>query len=130
MSESSNLPPTQTSPSASNNAPAAPTAAEEPATATTVRCALTGEEISSEEAHWAPPLVTLNQLFAAVFDKNRETGSLTTVLFAEQPDVPYSPRAREELASRRTTEQLKFLGLVLVVLLILAGLVFMLMGLV
>ena len=85
-------------------------------------CALTGAPISAEEAYWAPPLVTFRQLLAAIgHGLAHSPGTLGTILFAEQPNVPYAPAAREQLAARRSAEQLKLLvGLLLVVALIAA----------
>ena len=80
-------------------------------------CALTGVPVSTEEAYWAPPLVTFRQLIAAIaHGLTHSPGTLGTVLFAEQPNVPYAPAAREQLAARRSAEQIKLLvGLLLVV---------------
>jgi hypothetical protein len=85
-------------------------------------CALTGAPVSAEEAYWAPPLVTFGQLVAAIVQSLRHSPStLGTILFAEQPNVPYAPAAREQLAARRSAEQLKLLvGLLLAVALIAA----------
>jgi hypothetical protein len=85
-------------------------------------CALTGAPVSAEEAYWAPPLVTFRELIAAItHGLTRSPGTLGTILFAEQPNVPYAPAAREQLAARRSTEQIKLLvGLLLVVALIAA----------
>ena len=85
-------------------------------------CALTGVPISAEEAYWAPPLVTFRQLITAIAQGVAHSpGTLGTILFAEQPNVPYAPAAREQLAARRSAEQLKLLvGLLLVVALIAA----------
>jgi hypothetical protein len=110
-------------------APAQPETEGTPATTATgetVQCALTGEEIPAEEAYWAPPLVTFQDLTSTVFSTLKSNpGDLGRVLFAEQPDVPYSPNARDELASRRTTEQLKLLGLLLLVLIVVGGLIYL-----
>jgi hypothetical protein len=82
-------------------------------------CALTGKPISAEEAYWAPPLVTFRDLVSAIAHGLRAPGTLGPVLFAEQPNVPYAPDAREQLASRRSAEQLKLLlGLLVVITLI------------
>ncbi len=91
--------------------------AQQPKTAEgMVRCALTGKEIPSEEAYWAPPLVTFRQLLGTVMGTLMRTPSnLGHVLFDEQADVPYAPDARDELASRRTAEQLKLLLFLLLV---------------
>jgi hypothetical protein len=73
-------------------------------------CALTGVPISAEEAYWAPPLVTARQLVTAIFGNLfRAPGNLGFILFAEQPNVPYAQAAREQLAARRSAEQLKLL---------------------
>lgn len=113
--ESSNLPPTLNQ----SDEPVSPSG--ETTSATPLRCALTGEVISPEEAYWAPPLITFQQLISTVATTARRSpGDLTHVLFDEQPNVPYSPRAREELAAQRTTEQLKLLGLLLVIALVIA----------
>jgi hypothetical protein len=83
-------------------------------------CALTGKPISAEEAYWAPPLVTTRQLVTTILRTlTRSPGNLGYVLLAEQPNVPYAQDAREQLAARRSAEQLKLLlGLLLVVALI------------
>ncbi len=107
--KSDNLPPNQTV--EPDNTPTS----EEKPTGTMVRCHLTGEEISSDEAYWAPPLVTSGQLFNAISSNITRPGELKRVLMEEQPDVPYAPGAREELGRRRTAEQLKVLVLILVI---------------
>jgi len=83
-------------------------------------CALTGVPVSADEAYWAPPLVTFRQLLAAIaHGLAHSPGALGTILFAEQPNVPYAPAAREQLAARRSAEQIKLLvGLLLLVALI------------
>lgn len=81
-----------------------------------LRCALTGRILSPEEAHWAPPLVTVRELIATfVTTLLRTPGSLGQVLMGELPNVPYAPEARDQLAARRTAEQLKLLGLLLLI---------------
>jgi len=73
-------------------------------------CALTGKPISAEAAYWAPPLVTARQLVAAIIGGLLHSpGTLSHILFAEQPNVPYDPAVRVQLASRRSSEQLKLL---------------------
>lgn len=115
--ESSNLQPPTPSKSDELVSPLGETTSAPP-----LRCALTGEVISPEEAYWAPPLVTLEQLISTVAaTATRTPGDLTRVLFGEQPKVPYSPRVREELAARRTTEQLKLLGVLLLLALLIAA---------
>src|SRR5215216_1509454 len=73
-------------------------------------CTLTGKPVSTKEAYWAPPFVTARELIATVFTMAlRSPALLGQVLFAEQPNVPYAPEAREQLAARRATEQIKLL---------------------
>lgn len=73
-------------------------------------CALTGTPISAENAYWAPPLVTARELVAAIIGGVLHSpGTLGHILFAEQPNVPYDPAIRAQLASRRSSEQLKLL---------------------
>jgi hypothetical protein len=84
-------------------------------------CALTGVPISAEEAYWAPPLVTFRQLITAISQGLAHSpGTLGTILFAEQPNVPYAPAAREQLAARRSAEQLKLLASLLLVIALIA----------
>lgn len=83
-------------------------------------CALTGKPISTDSAYWAPPLVTAGQLVRAIVNGLLQSpATLSHVLFDEQPNVPYDPAVREQLAARRSAEQLKLLvGLLLVIALI------------
>jgi hypothetical protein len=80
-------------------------------------CALTGRPITAEEAYWAPPLVTVRELIATiVHGLTHSPGTLGAILFAEPSNVPYAPDAREQLAARRSAEQLKLLvGLLLLI---------------
>lgn len=81
-----------------------------------LRCALTGKIIKPSEAYWAPPLITAGELFSTVFKTALHTpGNLGHVLLEDQPNVPYAPDARDLLASRRTTEQLKLLAVLLLI---------------
>ena len=85
-------------------------------------CALTGVPVSAEEAYWAPPLVTFRQLIAAITrGLAHSPGTLGTILFAEQPNVPYAPAAREQLAARRSAEQIKLLGALLLLVALIAA---------
>ena len=92
-------------------------------------CALTGVPVSAEEAYWAPPLVTFRQLTTAIIQGlTHSPGTLGTILFAEQPNVPYAPAAREQLAARRSAEQIKLLvGLLVVIALLAAPILFLAM---
>lgn len=79
-------------------------------------CALTGQPVSHAEAYWAPPLITARQLIGTVISALFTAPStLGPLLFDEQPNVPYAPAARDQLAARRSAEQVKLLVLLLVV---------------
>ncbi|NJK79697.1 MAG: hypothetical protein HC876_01355 [Chloroflexaceae bacterium] len=94
-----------------------------------VRCALTDEEIRADEAYWAPPLITVQQLVGTIFSTLlRDPSNLKHVLLAKQDDVAYSPAAREELAARRTAEQLKLLLALLVLLAVIVGIIWLITG--
>ena len=92
-------------------------------------CSLTGKPISREEAYWAPPLITAKQLVTTIVTTLvRSPGSLGEVLLAEQPNVPYAQDARDLLASRRSTEQMKLLlGLLVIIALIVAPIILLTM---
>lgn len=97
-----------------------------PSTTETVRCSLTGKEIAASDAYWAPPLITVRELVTAVFSNIMHApGTLGSLLWEKQPDVPYDPEAREELASRRTAEQAKLLLLLLIILALIAVPIFL-----
>ncbi|NJP06461.1 MAG: hypothetical protein HC837_12965 [Chloroflexaceae bacterium] len=85
-----------------------------------VVCALTGNEIAADEAYWAPPLVTMGQLFGTIFANLGRPAYLKQILLDIQEDVPYDPSIRDELASRRSSEQIKLLGLLLVIIALIA----------
>lgn len=81
-----------------------------------LRCALTGKPVRPEDAYWAPPLITTRDLISTVTRTLfTSPGNLGQVLLGEQPNVPYAPDAREQLGSRRTVEQLKLIGLLLLI---------------
>lgn len=109
----------ETTPSSSHTAAQSSDSPSDSPSDGTVRCALTGKEISRDEAYWAPPLVTTQELISTIFTTLTHTPSnLGQVLMGEQPDVPYAPEARDELAKRRTTEQFKLLLLLLLIALV------------
>lgn len=112
--ESSNEFSNQTQPSASPHRPA--TTGDE-----MVVCALSGQPVRADEAHWAPPLITTTELIRTLVTTALQTpGLLGNILFGEQSDVPYHPDMRDELASRRTTEQLKLLLVLLLLIALIA----------
>ncbi|MFV9503334.1 MAG: hypothetical protein AB4911_02085 [Oscillochloridaceae bacterium umkhey_bin13] len=81
-----------------------------------LRCALTGKAIQPEEAYWAPPLITTRELISTVTRTLfTSPGNLGQILLGEQPNVPYAPDVREQLGTRRSAEQLKLIGLLLLI---------------
>lgn len=79
-----------------------------------LHCALTGRPIMPHEAYWAPPLITTQDLLSTLVKTALHApNNLGQILFGEQPNVPYAPEARKELAARRSTEQLKLLMLIM-----------------
>jgi hypothetical protein len=94
-----------------------PTIAEDPATVKgDLHCALTGKLIHSDEAYWAPPLVTTRELLTTMWQTLLSNpGTLGQVLMGEQSNVPYAPEARPELGRRRSIEQIKLLALLLLI---------------
>lgn len=87
-------------------------------------CSLTGEPIPEGQVYWAPPLVTVGDLWQGVVTAVRTNpGNLGQILLGEQPDVPYAESSRQQLAARRSAEQAKLLGILLGVLLLIIALV-------
>lgn len=113
----------------SNQTPESDNAGSTPSSTETVRCALTGREIAASDAYWAPPLITVRELVTTIVAHALHSpGSLGTALFGNQPDVPYDPDAREELAARRTAEQAKLLLLLLIIFALIAVPIFLLVS--
>ena len=105
---------------ATNMTASMPNTGVRPSSNESLHCALTGKPISADEAYWAPPLITARELVTTVVRTAFQSpGLLGAVLMAEQPDVPYAQDAREQLAARRSAEQVKLLLLLLVVLAVL-----------
>ena len=94
-----------------------------------LHCALTGRPVSAETAYWAPPLVTARELVVTIMrGAMHSPATLSHVLFADQPNVPYHPDVREQLSARRTSEQFKLLvGLLLAIALIVVPIVILAM---
>ena len=79
-------------------------------------CALTGKPVSPEEAYWAAPLITTRELITTlVTTLFTAPANLGHLLLSEQPNVPYAPDARDLLAKRRSAEQAKLLGIILII---------------
>lgn len=87
------------------------------------RCAHCQRAICGEHTRIGQPLITARQLVSAtVTTAVRAPGLLNEVLFKELDKVPYCSTCREAIAARRQTEQLKVLGGLLLVLLLVVGL--------
>lgn len=81
-----------------------------------LRCVLTGRRLRPDEVYWAHPLITVGELMQTIWQTLRTApGNLGHVLLDEPSKVPYAPEARELLARRRSTEQLKLIGLLLLI---------------
>ena len=79
-------------------------------------CALTGKPITPEEAYWAPPLITTRQLVTTLVSTAvRAPGNIGHIMLADQPNVPYAPEAKIQLAQRRSAEQAKLLFVLLLI---------------
>jgi hypothetical protein len=85
-------------------------------------CSLSGRQISHDEAFWAPPLITAGQLIGTMLRTLvTAPANLGPILFDEQANVPYAAAMREQLAARRSAEQLKLLVLLLAVVALVAA---------
>ncbi len=81
-----------------------------------LHCALTGRRLNADEAYWAPPLVTTGELIGTIWRTLlTNPADMSRILMEEPTNVPYAPEARQELARRRSTEQAKLLGVLLLV---------------
>ncbi|EFO81075.1 hypothetical protein OSCT_1059 [Oscillochloris trichoides DG-6] len=81
-----------------------------------LHCALTGRRLRPDEAYWAPPLITTSELISTIWRTLlTNPNNLSHILMDEPTNVPYAPEARQELARRRSTEQAKLLGVLLLV---------------
>lgn len=86
------------------------------ATATTT-CTKCGTALCTLHVHQGQPFISARQLVATTASTAVRTPALLgDILFKELDQVPYCAECREDLAARRTTEQLKFLlGMLLIV---------------
>jgi hypothetical protein len=103
-------------PALSSTSTTSSSAADPTVVSSDLRCALTGRPLSPEEAYWAPPLITARELIETTMRTLFSAPSnLGAVLTAEQPNVPFAPEARPQLANRRSVEQLKLLALLMLI---------------
>lgn len=81
-----------------------------------VNCANCGKLIKQSDARMGQPVIKVGELLRAF--------KTPALLSGELPDVPYCAECRPLVAKQRTNEQLKFLGMILAVLLIIVVIVF------
>ncbi len=96
------------------------TACQAPATTSCTLCRAT---LCAEHTQSGHPLITARQLVTTTaVTAIRTPGLLGDILFKEMDQVPYCANCRNDVAARRTTEQLKFLLGALLFLIIVVGL--------
>jgi hypothetical protein len=95
------------------------TACDTTATTTCTKCK---SALCAEHVQMGQPFISARQLVTTTATTAlRAPGVLSDLLFKELEQVPYCAECREELAARRTTEQLKFLIGMLLVLAVVIG---------
>jgi hypothetical protein len=92
-----------------------------PMTEAALTCARCGKTIAPDEAHMGQPLITAGEL-ARIAIKSPAALAGPTL-----PDVPYCADCRPLVAQQRTMEQLKVLGFILVLLILVAAGIFILL---
>lgn len=89
----------------------------------TVQCTVCRQGICGEHTYMGHPLITARQLVTTTVNTAvRAPALLNDLLFRELDKVPYCPECREEVAARRQSEQLKLMGGLLLILLLVVGL--------
>lgn len=92
-------------------------------TTATTNCTVCRTALCATHTHQGQPFISARQLVTATTSTALRTPAmLGDLLFKELELVPYCVECREELAAKRTTEQLKVLLGVLVVLALVIGL--------
>ncbi|MBA3469212.1 MAG: hypothetical protein H0T53_06155 [Herpetosiphonaceae bacterium] len=90
-------------------------------TATAETCSRCGKPIAADEVHMGQPLITAGEL-ARIAVKSPAALAGPTL-----PDVPYCAECRPIVAQQRTMEQLKVLGFILFLLILVALGIFVLL---
>lgn len=89
-------------------------------TATT--CTVCGTALRDDDIKLGQPFITARQLVTTIVTTAlRAPGVLSDLLFKELDQVPYCAECRDELAAKRTGEQLKFLVGVLLIMALVIG---------
>jgi hypothetical protein len=92
-------------------------------TTATTTCTVCRTALCATHTHQGQPFISARQLVTATTSTAlRAPGMLSDMLFKELELVPYCTECREELAAKRTTEQLKVLLGILVILALVIGL--------
>jgi hypothetical protein len=92
------------------------------ATPATTSCTMCRTPLCDEHQLLGHPLITARQLVATTASTAvRAPGMLGDILFKELDQVPYCAECREQVAAKRTGEQLKFLLTLLLVLALVLG---------
>jgi len=88
----------------------------------TTTCVCCQKPLCDEHKIMGHPLITFRQLVTAIWTTALRAPSLLgDILFKELDQVPYCATCREDVAARRQTEQLKFAGAILLVLVLIIG---------
>lgn len=92
------------------------------ATTSATTCTVCGTSLRDEDIRLGQPFITARQLVTTIVTTAlRAPGVLSDLLFKELDQVPYCAECRDELAAKRTGEQLKFLLSVLLVMALVIG---------
>jgi predicted nucleic acid-binding Zn ribbon protein len=100
-----------------------PTQASSATTTTSATtCTVCGAALRDEDIRLGQPFITARQLVTTIMTTAvRAPGVLSDLLFKELDQVPYCAECRDELAAKRTGEQLKFLLGVLLIMALVIG---------
>ena len=94
----------------------------QPTAAVPTACTFCGKSLRDDEIRLGQPFITARQLMTTIVATLvRAPGLLSDLLFKELDQVPYCSECRDELAAKRTGEQLKFLLSVLLVMALVVG---------
>lgn len=91
-------------------------------TTASTRCTVCKAALCGDHMRLGQPFITARQLVATTATTAiRAPGLLGNLLFKELEQVPYCQQCRDDLAAKRTGEQLKFLLLLLLVIAVVVG---------
>lgn len=91
-------------------------------TTTATTCTVCRTALRDDDIKLGQPFITARQLVTTIVTTAlRAPGVLSDLLFKELDQVPYCADCRDELAAKRTSEQLKFLVGVLLIMALVIG---------